>query len=192
MFQSPQSQQQEPFAEVRNGLNWMLLIANAGATSVEVFLHRRFGARYLGFQAMAAVPLILIFALYWPQTDIDPLMVFLLAYLGMCMVARLGMMLRTDVEHSYYSGWPHLLSPKAAGKELFFKQFVEPAFVIFGGVLVRDWNDPLGAYLTFAGCCLFISNTLNRMAASQRVMNVRDAMYEQQQLAETLRGIRVR
>lgn len=178
------------------GANLFVFVIRMGAVTLEVFLHRRFGARHLGAQAAVVVPFVLVFGSFWPENDPRPLWLFLGAYLFMFLCGRLGVFcrqLRGDCEHSRYSGWPRCLRPSATGKnELLVKQFYEPLVVAFAAALVVEWNPPLGAYLLFASACLYFSGWINRMWETHRAMDLRDAIFEQQQSAQTLREFQSR
>ena len=70
------------------GLNCLNIVAEAWAASLQVFLHRRFGERYLGLQAACVVLLIPLYCVLWVPADPRPMMLFLLAFLFMCVKAR--------------------------------------------------------------------------------------------------------
>ena len=177
------------------GANLFMFLIRMGAVTVEVFLHRRFGARHLGAQAAAAVPYILVFGSFWPENDPRPMWMFLGAYLFMLLCARIDVLRRQwrgDNEHSRYNGWPKCLRVSAGKNELLIKQFYEPLLIAVVAVLVFDWNPPLGAYLIFAAACLYFSVWINRMWETHRAMDLRDAIFDQQQSAQTLREFQPR
>ena len=154
----------EPFQDARAAMGWLAFISRIGSVTVEVFLHSRFGERYIGMEAAAALVLVPVFGLFWPEYDLEPLMQFLGAYLFMCLLARIGMTLRRlrgVREHSRYTGYPHLLRLFPLLPEEAVKRFVEPFFVMCAGMAGRDYNEPLGGYLMFAAVCLFISTNLD-------------------------------
>jgi hypothetical protein len=178
------------------GANLFVFLIRMGAVTVEVFLHRRFGARHLGAQAAVAVPFILVFGSFWPENDPRPLWLFLGAYLFMFLCGRIGVLFRQsrgDCEHSRYNGWPRCLRPSATGtNELRVKEFFEPFMVAFAGVFVCEWNPPLGSYLLFAAGCLYFSGWFNRMWDNERAMDLQDAISEQQHTAQSLRKFQSR
>jgi len=180
----------ESFQDVRTGIGWVTFISRIGAVTVEVFLHSRFGERYIGMEAAAALVLIPVFGLFWPDSDLLPLMQFLGVYLFMCLLARIGMTarrLRGDREHSRYTGFPHLLRLFRLLPEEAVKRFVEPFFVMCAGVVSYDFNEPLGGYLMFAAVCLFISTNLDDMWTRTRALDISDAVMEQQVTAQRFR-----
>src|ERR1700687_3722662 len=96
--QYPQQQ-----SNMRNGAAWIAFIAQTLAASVEVFLHGRFGRRYLGVQALAVFVAIPIYTAFCADRNLDGLWMFLWAYLLMLFVAKADVArreLRGDVEHS--------------------------------------------------------------------------------------------
>src|ERR1700759_4854793 len=89
-----------------------LLLVSACAASVEVFLHRRFGERYLGVQAAAVLLLIPGYCLGWQGYNVQPMFLLWIAYLLMCLAHRVGGLIarwRGERGHSYYTGWPHAM-----------------------------------------------------------------------------------
>jgi hypothetical protein len=51
--------------QMRTGMNLLGWISQTGGVSVEVFLHRRFGSRYLGIPAALALLLVPLFGLFF-------------------------------------------------------------------------------------------------------------------------------
>jgi hypothetical protein len=118
-------------------------------------------------------------------------MMFLAAFVFAVVMAQVGAIRRSrrgDHDHTQYSGWPVMLRQSAAHKEMRFKQLVEPLVVLIIGLLVEGENKPLGVYLMFAAACLFISNSLSRLAQKRRVDDMRDAVFAQQHTASQFRG----
>ena len=91
--------QQKPgmFESFRNSMGVGLFICRSFAVSIEVFLHKEMGERYLGLQAAAVLLFVPLFSLFWPGFDLRPLMLFLLAYLVMCFFSRVGSLSRSAV-----------------------------------------------------------------------------------------------
>jgi len=165
----------------------------AGAVSGEVFLHRRFGSRYLNIQAASVLLIVPIYSCLWEGHDTRPLYWYLAAYLLMVFVARLSISYRQwkrDNEHTFYNGLPVLLRRSAYRYEQIFKQFVEPSLVIAVAFLMTDWNPPLGMYLVMVAFCLFIHSARMNGYAHLQLMDLHDAVIEQQQRAERFRDLR--
>ena len=155
-----QQKKQSPLESARTGLAVGLFICRTFAVSIEVFLHRGMGERYLGLQAAAVLLLLPLYSLGWQGYDLRPLMLFLLGYVVMCGFARIGMLVRRSRGehcHTHYTGWPHGIRPGAKCSELTVKRIVEPAVVMGAGFLLRQINPPLGTYLMLAAGSLFIS-----------------------------------
>jgi hypothetical protein len=179
------------------GMNFapVIFLARCGAVSMEVFLHRSIGCRYLGLQAAAAMLLIPGFGLFWPADDQGPLMCLLAAYLFMCLAARMDMAAqrrRGTEEHSLYGGYPWLmkLCPKASEEAV--KRFIEPLLVLMAAGLTSDFNQPLSNYFLFAAICLFVSANLNALWFRTRAVELNDAVIEQQVVAERFRQMQRR
>ena len=191
--------QQQPHQQpsdwlIRNGPGVFSLFLQAWATSVEVFLRRDFGVRYLNWQAAAVLLLVPLYAALWEgREDLRPLFWFLGAYLMMCIVARIGMLgrhLRGQHYHSYYNGWPRLmrLFPKCTERTV--KLYVEPALVSGLGLLIGNHNAPLCIYLAAAGACLHISHSQAEFGYRQRAADMHDAVIDQEIIAEQYREMR--
>ncbi len=112
--------QHGPFQTARGAMNLVAFSVQSGAVTVEVFLHSRFGERYIGGQAAAAVVIIPCFGMLFPEHDIRPLFYFLGSFLVMCFLQRMDIMRRLrrgDREHSLYNGFPRLLLRSRAFRE---------------------------------------------------------------------------
>lgn len=178
--------EQPPLMTYRNTMNLGTIVVRALAVTVEVFLHVRIGARYIGLQALVAVPGIVIFGMFWHGHDIRPLWNFVLVFMLLAFAHRLDAFRRQNlgsVEHSRYSGYPCLLAKSKARLEGPMKQVIEPVLTAVGGVLVTEWNQPLGMYLVVAAIALFLSNSMNKAWETVQAMDLQDALCEQRQNA---------
>src|SRR5258708_18524770 len=90
------------------------------AVSVEVFLHKRFGARYLGQYAAVGFLGIVLFGVFARANQRGPLIWFGLAFLYAWLCAQVDAwrrFCRGDNEHSRYSGLPWMLRREMAHQE---------------------------------------------------------------------------
>jgi hypothetical protein len=185
--------QPEPtgFAQkTRIRLEMALFICQTWSTSIEVFLHRDMGERYLGLQAFCVVLLVPIFGLFWEGYDLEPLFLFISAYMVMCYVNRVQMVARRkrgEQCHSRYSGWPRFLGPKAKFSEMTMKRIVEPVITLLIGAVVRDSNAPLGTYLMLGAVAMFITVSASQQAHRAQAQEMYDAVAEQEMVADTFR-----
>lgn len=172
---------------------WSSFISQYLATSVEVFLHRRFGERYIGLQAAAVLPAMLVYSLFWQGHNTAPLMMFVAAYMVMVAGVRVDIARRRrsgDVEHSYYNGFPEILRLPLLRRwlsERAAKRVVEPLLVGGIGVLMLPTSEPLGLYLMIAGCALRVTLKMADAVQKARLINMRDAYFDQMNLAEQFR-----
>ena len=175
--------QQPTFVNFRNTMNLGSIMVRAFAVTIEVFLHARFGARYIGMQALAAIPGVFFFGMFWQGHDLNPLMYFLVAYMLMAVAQRVEAVRRFNlghVEHSRYTGWPALLPKSCARLEEGMKHVIEPMLTgICGVVLGQQWNQPLGMYLIVAAICLFLSNSMDKAVETSQTLDLQDAIAEQ-------------
>jgi hypothetical protein len=192
------SERAQSSGQSRAGLGWCLFWCRALSASVEVFLHqpRSFGERYLGLQAGAAMLLLLLYPAFWQGHDIEPLFVFLGAFVVMCACvgARVSERRRNGgpQPHTFYAGRPHLMRLAGRIDEAKVKSVIEPVLVLVVGGLIKNVNEPLGSYLLFAGVGLLIS--VNAMLAYERkrALDMHDAFMDQRNIAERFRDMRDR
>ena len=178
------------------GPRLFVLAVESVACSVAVFLHGRFGRRYLGVRAAAVVPLVLLYACLWggpdPRESPGPMFAFGVAYLAMCLRERVAGVVRRsqdrDGEHSLYDGTPFLLRVVPFAGEAAIKKLVEPAAVFVAGCLTAAVSAPLGLYLIVAAFCLMAVACLRDGWQRRRADDMTDAMIAQRQLAERVRG----
>lgn len=180
--------------DLRAAMHWTSFIARTLATSMEVFLHRGFGERYLGMQALAVVPAVFFFTAFWRGHDVSPLLMFVLFYLGMCAAAR-ARMLRSRAaggpqEHSGYNGQPWLMRfwPQLSEERL--KTTIEPALLLLIGLLVMPLNAPLGSYVMLGAVGMIVSVQMYLADQRARVLDMHDAHVEQQNVVEGFRHAR--
>ena len=178
--------------KARTGMNLIAWIVNTGSVTVEVFLHGRFGSRYLGIPSALGLFIIPIFGLFFQGHDPRPLILFWWAYLLMSILARIGVIWRgrgPSAEHSRYSGTPRLFRLRHPGRELVIKKWHEPLFVAVLGVLISEANAPLGNYLLFAALCLAVKTRMHEAVQASVDLDMRDALMEQRQRMEQLRAM---
>jgi hypothetical protein len=171
----------------------LTLVVHAWAVSVEVFLRRGFGSRYIGLQAALVLLLVPFYALIWNGHDPRPMFLFLVAYLGLVAFARIGVLfrvLRGDQRHSGYSGWPRCLNSRSRICEIKVKKFVEPFVVLAIGGLIGNHNPPLAIYLVIASFCLMVTVHESDNWIRRRATDMNDAVLDQQVIAERFRDLR--
>ena len=69
-------------------MNVCMMIMHSIATSGEVFIHRDFGDRYFGLQALAVLVIVPIFSMLFPGQDVRALWLALLAYICFVCIHR--------------------------------------------------------------------------------------------------------
>lgn len=161
--------------------------------SVVVFTRTRFGERYLGVQALAVLPAVVLFASSQEGFSPDGLFSFLGAWLVAFVIARLGVLdriRRDDTEHSYYNGFPILMRlPLIRGiSERSAKVALEPVVIFVVGAVLKEESDPaLGNYLMWAAVGTLVSAAITQAQERQRLVDLRDAQLEQRYLAKRFR-----
>jgi hypothetical protein len=169
-----------------------MLIFRSIAVTVEVFLHRDFGARYIGTQGFVGLLVIFFFAAFVGVPGTGGLMVFLMAYLFVSFVARLQIDRRKrcglDPQHSRYTGWPYLMPLFPRCSELTVKRFIEPAFVAIVAAVVMNFVPALGLYLLMAAGVLFTMVNHDEAQEQQRIQNMQDSFIDARDRTERFRS----
>lgn len=171
----------------------LTLLIQSFATTVEVFLHRNFGSRYLSARAVGGLVVILLFGMMIPLPGRWAIMWFFFAYFKACLIARAGVVWRQrkglDREHSRYSGTPYLMKFCPPTSEVNFKRFVEPCLVFLVAILLGNYVPALTMYLMVAGFALMITNSQAEEYERRRALMMRDDLIESQQRAERVRSM---
>jgi hypothetical protein len=172
---------------------FLTLVFQSFAATVEVFLHRSFGSRYLSLRAVGGMVVIILFASMIPLPGRWAVMLFFFAYFKACLVARAGVLWRKwkgiDLEHSRYSGTPYLMKVFPRWNEVKIKRFVEPAIVFLVAILLGNYVPALTMYLMVAGFALMITNNQAEEYERRRALMMRDDLIESQQRAERVRSM---
>jgi hypothetical protein len=174
-------------AKLRTSMQIGFLIARSYATTIEIFLHKGFGRRYFGLNAIVGAFILFACSLLLEEWDTTWLKMYLLFYV-MYLFIHLLVPDRDRGQHSYYAGYPLLLPQRSRVSEYAFKRYYEPLFVAMFGGLVWFFNAPLGGYLIGAGWALNVVNSMGRVADRNRVLDLRDAVIEQQIVSEEFRS----
>lgn len=189
----PPTEPRDRWEELKTAANWLAFLAQSLAFTVEVILHRGFGARYFGLQVPAGIVVVLVYTLFWPGWDLRPLLGFLAAVLLLCLIGRIGSLARNcsaEQWHSYYTGESRFSRLLPRWSESAIKRFAEPAFVLLCGALMLQFDRPLGLYLMLAAAGLFVSVSLAAEGRRRRELDLHDAYLDQRQLAERFRALR--
>lgn len=176
--------------------NILLLIAQTLAVTVEVFIRRRMGSRYLDVQGALALLVIPFYgAGAWPHKDLHPLMAFLGLYFITCSIVRLNSLKRRfhgEEQHTRYSGRPVIMSLPLFRKvsERKIKTIVEPVLVFVIGSLTTIGNEPLGTFWMVAAVGLFMSEGYRVAHQHRRIMDIKDSIEEQRIMSDLFRQFR--
>jgi hypothetical protein len=189
----------DPFRDLRVLLSLCELVATFTALPVQVFLHRRFGERYLNVATimLAAIYLALfstIAGLLGFMSANSALGFFLLhgfatLFLLVTFAHWLAILWRSrkgERWHSYSAGLPLPFWRFLPVREETVVLYVEPALVFLLGFLFRLFATSFGEFLVLAGASLFVKGQLLRWRMRQRVLDVIDGQIEQAHLAAAL------
>lgn len=195
MNPQPSQQQQPGFMDRAKGaFGWFLFICNSLAVTLEVFLHKGMGSRYLGLQALAGAAILFFWGGFWPGHDVGPMLTYFALFLLFCFAQRMDALKRLShgvaPGHSRYTGWPLLMRLFRRTNEVTLKRIIEPALVFLCGAMVCDANEPLGKYLMLASLGLFISVQSNLNFERTRATDMNDALIDQRHVSERFRDMR--
>lgn len=125
--------------------------------------------------------------------DATPLLWFLVAYVVMCVWARLTMLVRGRRGihvHTLYTGYPRLLAIVRFAPEVFTKLIIEPFGVMALGLTLVSSSAPLGVYLSIAGLLLFGKVHREEEWMRHQTSDMHDAVIDQEMIAERFRSER--
>ena len=189
MQPQPKNRLQQSDASARIMAEFIDGIGRSVALTVEVFLHRGFGRRYVGCGFIGVV-IIFLFSLLFPGQDTRVLLGFAALYGALWLVALVNIGIRrwrhTNRVHSQYNGRPHLWRILPNWKETNVKH-AEALTAFLVGFGVHYLNRPLGDYLMFAAAFVFLRGYNLAMQRRERAIRMNDQVIEQQLVAEQFR-----
>jgi hypothetical protein len=168
----------------------LVFVARMFASPLEACLRREFGPKYFGFAAFGSLVLLPLWMAFWPDKSSDALNCFSVLVLFMFARARAesSRMLRNGANvHTRYNGWPRLSRWFPRMSEAKVKSKVEPAFCFIAGIFLMYLSEPLGSFVLVATVGLVLSQSTIESVERARVMELNDAMIEQQSIAERFR-----
>jgi hypothetical protein len=159
--------------------------------TVEVFLHRGFGSRYVSGGFLGVIVIYLFSLMFNPQ-DISPLLGFAFVYLIVWLITTLCVLIRycrgKDKMHAKYTGRPILWRLLPGWKEDKVKH-LEAVIVIAAGYGVHYLNAPLGCYIMTAAVVLLLRNYARVSELRRRAVDMNDKVIEQNIVAEHFRAM---
>jgi len=169
-----------------------VLAIRAWALTLEVFLRRQLGARYIGLEGPLAFLVLLFYAAECPGYDLGPLGGFTLAFFGACLLHRIRSLSyfftgQVDPAHTRYSGRPVLMKLVPFLSELAVKRFVEPLFLSVLAICLIPWNPPLGMYVLIGSGCVFVTVSADICYFHNQVQTMQDMLVDQQAVADEFR-----
>jgi hypothetical protein len=165
--------------------------ARALSLTVEVFLHRGFGARYVGC-GFLGVLLILFTSMWFPPESVMPLQWFAFTYFFFWLIAVVNVAIRywrgTDKAHTRYNGFPLLCWLLPSWKETNVKYLEAVCVIVLGSVLIH-LSKPLGDYIMVASGFVLIRAWGLASQRRNQALDLRDSVIEQQMVAEEFRAM---
>jgi len=158
--QASQGQANGSIQNQYSAANFAAWICPSVAITVEVFIHKNFGSRYLSINALRAIPIIVVFSLFFTGEDLVPMFWFLVTYIGMFLIKSAMSQNHTqhgkEAIHSRYTGLPYLCRWLPKWDEVKVKRL--ESVIVFGiGCVFHDTWHALGDYLMFASFALLSS-----------------------------------
>lgn len=184
------------FRDMKFVVNLVILIASFFSKTVEVFLRRDFGERYLRFEILFFTFVVLNFMTLFSNT-LNPitgmmsisggLLIFSYAFLAVGVYHKIKIIMRSyegEIDtHSYCFGrqwgiWKRIFPDDGFFNKmfpLFNHRVTEPAFIFIIGLLAMAVDATLGRFIMFAGFCLMISMQLYYKMELTRFLDRNDA-----------------
>lgn len=183
------------FAERMNrSMNVFLFVCSVFALPGILLLRNNLGKRFVGVQALAAVAAIALWPAFAPEYDPHPMIWLLWTFLGLCFLARMGVLRRGfrggDHLPRHYNGTPRLLRFMPRCDEVRFKRFIEPPLLALLAVAVMAFNVPLGVFCLCSAAGVFFTESAIEIAERDRVESMLDQTLAQQILMERFRRLR--
>ena len=189
-------QEQKPtdfIQDTKTGIHWALFFFQVYSTAIEVFIHHSIGHRYLGFQALAVLMVVPLHTLFFRTNDPSMTAVFLIFYLGACILQRCGQLsrrLKGVVVHSQYNGYPWLMTERAKVSETTVKTWYEPGLIALLGLMLRQSDHANGSFLMYCAFAMCVKNLVGQHLVHEELADMNDSLIEQQHMAERFRQSR--
>jgi hypothetical protein len=188
--QSQRSQQPSPVAS-QLVIGLVEGVIRSTALTVEIFLHRGFGVRYIDCGLLGMV-VMFVFAMCFPDQNTRPLLCFMAVYGVVWLITTICTLIRfwrgKNVVHSLYTGRPFLWRLLESWREQNVK-YVEALLVILLGYGVHHLNRPLGDYLMVAASVVLLRGYNIAAQRRLRAMEMNDSVIEQRLVAERFRDM---
>lgn len=188
-----ESRQPSTFERMQRDVAMVALLLTSVSVTVEVFLRRGMGERSIGVRGFVGFVALFMFGIFFPGENLVPLFVFMCAFAAMCTVQRASALLRRRRgihEHSRYDGEPRIAALAPTWDELRLKRTGEPIVLAAIGLVTLALNGPLGTWILIAAGATAITGRIMECVERRRVMDLGDAMLEQEHRARRLRTSR--
>jgi hypothetical protein len=172
-------------AQIIRGLGQAIML------TVEVFLHRGFGRRYV-VSGLAGIVVMIFFAGCFNGQHCNPLFCYTAAYSVLWLIAGISTLKRcwrdNDKVHSRYTGRPYICSLLPNWKEDNVKN-LEALAVVLLGFGIHYMTPPLGDYLMLAAGLMLVRRYCHVIQQRDRLIAMNDQAIEQRIVAERFRDM---
>jgi hypothetical protein len=185
-----QEQQNEPFSDIRSGMNLVFIVVRAHAMCLVPFLRYGVGINVPGFDGITAM--ILMFIVMGASAD-SGMLGFLGAWVVVVIFQRiraLSFYKRGVYLHSEYWGWPWLGKYLSRAKTEQGAKACEPALCVLLGLMLMPLSVPLGLFVSLGVVSFLIIRGADAVMCQRQLTALRDLQIEQRALSERLRGSR--
>ena len=164
---------------------WLMWLFSA---SIEIYLHRNFGCRYLGMLSFSWFFCVLCCGITSCKTVLDAIFVF---GLSIHLVAHvIGAFTRSyrgiPEPHSHYTGDAWRIWQRWRFEQATVQRYLEPLLCVLIALPLHDIDPFLFFWLIASGISLFIREQIVRVRNAWRVQNAIDARLEAQDLNANL------
>lgn len=171
-------------------LTWAILqcAAKAMPTTIEVFLHHRFGSRS-GKALLQGFILLLVVSVTLAQSDnrasirLFPLFIFAYTIAAMAHWLTAQQRPATEQIHSYSTGEPWPFWRRAPAVTTTVQQYLEPALCCVIGFAILILDSSLAHWLFISAIALFIKEQVIRTQLRTRQLDAFDNRFETRRLA---------
>jgi hypothetical protein len=167
----------------RNGMNLLVLLANAHATTLTVFMRQGFGSEALGISGICAALMILLYAGFSNSPEMITYLWVWVAAVAYQRIYGIKQRQKGQVVHSRYAGWPQA-AMRFTKSEKIAREVVEPLICVAAGAAMYTWSEPVGRFILAGPVSLLITRVIEMQITKNRLSAMQDAAIEQRYLAD--------
>jgi hypothetical protein len=154
------------------------------------FTRVNFGVNAFQISGLAAMAVMYLYAAFCPCPE---MVLFFAVWLFLIVCHRI-VSLRNEWRgwggHSCYDGYPWLVMWLKPHNEFIAKVLYEPVILLFTGLFLCRWSEPLGGFVLLGGLPIVIKKTIERGMEITQVRVMKDRAFELRARAARFRKVR--